>query len=225
MPQVTRTPLAEQAADLLLERIRAGEWPLGAKLPGENTLGPQLGVGRSTVREAIRRLAGQGVLATRQGAGVFVASLDIVEDWSAALRTADINSVIEARIAIEVEAAALAADRCSPAELRAMKRAGGKCAAQRTDLEAHVDADIAFHRAIVSASHNPILVDLFDSFTPRSRQAMIALLRVNEDFGSEADQHTHLSILHAIADRDAQTAAALAREHLLTLKTGGEHPR
>ena len=45
MAQVTRTPLAEQAADLLLERIRAGEWTLGSKLPGENTLGPQLGVG------------------------------------------------------------------------------------------------------------------------------------------------------------------------------------
>ena len=55
MAQVRRTPLAEQAADLLLERIRGGEWALGAKLPGESTLGPQLGVGRSTVREAIRQ--------------------------------------------------------------------------------------------------------------------------------------------------------------------------
>lgn len=114
MAQVRRTPLAEQAADLLLERIRGGEWALGAKLPGESTLGPQLGVGRSTVREAIRRLAGQGVLATRQGAGVFVASLDVLEDWRTSLSTADITSVLEARIAIEVEAAALAAVRRSP---------------------------------------------------------------------------------------------------------------
>src|SRR5690606_34901942 len=148
MAQVIRVPLAEQAADLLLERIRAGEWPLGSKLPGENTLGPQLGVGRSTVREAIRRLAGQGVLTTRQGAGVFVAALDIVEDWSVALQKADINSVIEARIAIEVEAAALAAERRSPAELRAIRRAADERATQRTEIDAHVDADIAFHRAI-----------------------------------------------------------------------------
>ncbi|MGP9502241.1 FadR/GntR family transcriptional regulator [Specibacter sp. AOP5-B1-6] len=220
MAQVRRTPLAEQAADLLLERIRAGEWSLGSKLPGENTLGPQLGVGRSTVREAIRRLAGQGVLTTRQGAGVFVASLDIIEDWSTALRQADINSVIEARIAIEVEAAALAAERRSPTELGVMKRAGDQRDAQRTDIEAHVDADIAFHRAIVAAAHNPILVDLFDSFTPRSRQAMIDLLRINGEFGSDTDQHAHLGILDAITDRDGQTAAALAREHLLTLKIG-----
>lgn len=218
MAQVTRTPLAEQAADLLLERIRAGEWPLGSKLPGENTLGPQLGVGRSTVREAIRRLAGQGVLATRQGAGVFVAALDVVEDWSVVLRQADINAVIEARIAIEVEAAALAAERRSPAELRAIKRASDERDAQRTDIEKHVDADIAFHRAIVKAAHNPLLVDLFDSFTPRSRQAMIELLRINGEFGGDADQHAHVSILDAIADRDGKTAAAAAREHLLTLK-------
>lgn len=220
MAQVTRTPLAEQAADLLLERIRAGEWPLGSKLPGENALGPQLGVGRSTVREAIRRLAGQGVLATRQGAGVFVASLDVVEHWSAVLGRADINSVIEARIAIEVEAAALAAERRSPVELRAIRRSADERDRQRTDIDAHVDADITFHRAIVAAAHNSILLDLFDSFTPRSRQAMIELLRLKGEFGSDADQHAHLSILDAIADRDGQTAASLSREHLRTLKMG-----
>ena len=197
MAQVTRTPLAEQAADLLLARIRAGEWPLGAKIPGENTLGPQLGVGRSTVREAIRRLAGQGVLATRQGSGVFVAALDIVEDWSTSLQRADIDSVIEARIAIEVEAAALAAERRSPADLRAIMRAADERAAQRNRIEAYVDADIAFHRAIIAGAHNSILLDLFDSFTPRSRQAMIDLLRLSgefatDPFGTGADLHLDL---------------------------------
>src|SRR5690242_21276334 len=117
MAQVRRAPLADQAADLLLARVRSGEWHLGAKLPGETTLAPQLGVGRSTVREAIRQLAGRGVLASRQGAGVFVIALDAPEDWDAVLRRADIVSVIEGRIAIETEAAALAAARRTPAEI------------------------------------------------------------------------------------------------------------
>ncbi|ERK61245.1 transcriptional regulator, GntR family, partial [Leifsonia aquatica ATCC 14665] len=117
---VLRAPLADQAADALLERIRAGEWALGQKLPGETTLAPQLGVGRSTVREAIRQLAGRGVLQSRQGAGVFVTALDAPEDWDAVLRRASIVSVIEARIAIESEAAALAAERRTPQELRAL---------------------------------------------------------------------------------------------------------
>ncbi|MBN9629446.1 MAG: winged helix-turn-helix transcriptional regulator, partial [Actinobacteria bacterium] len=56
MTPLRREPLAEQAAEALLDRIRAGEWALGQKLPGETTLAPQLGVGRSTIREAIRQL-------------------------------------------------------------------------------------------------------------------------------------------------------------------------
>lgn len=69
-----------QAAAVLLQRIRSGEWSLGQKLPGESALATQLNVGRSTVREAIRQLAGQGVLDSRQGAGVYLTALDIVEN-------------------------------------------------------------------------------------------------------------------------------------------------
>ncbi|MFC7646208.1 FadR/GntR family transcriptional regulator [Streptosporangium lutulentum] len=98
--------MAAQAADVLLERLRAGEWPLGHKLPGETTLAAQLGVGRSTLREAIRELSGKGILDTRQGSGVFVTALDVPENRDTVLRRASIVSVIEARIAIEAEAAA-----------------------------------------------------------------------------------------------------------------------
>ncbi|MGV7903966.1 FadR/GntR family transcriptional regulator, partial [Mycobacterium kansasii] len=92
-----RTSLADQAADALLARVRSGEWAVGDKLPGETTLAPQLGVGRSTVREAIRRLAGIGVLATRQGAGVFVTRLDAPSGLDVLLDGAAIDAVLEAR--------------------------------------------------------------------------------------------------------------------------------
>lgn len=218
MTQLRREPLAEQAADALLERIRGGEWALGQKLPGETTLAPQLGVGRSTIREAIRHLAGRGVLATRQGSGVFITALDAPEGWDQVIRRANIASVIEARIAIEVEASALAAERRTPAELRAMTRAAAARHARRSGIEEHVDADTALHRSVVIAAHNPILTELFDGLTPRSRQAMIELLRLRGEYGSDEDQRTHTRILEAIADRDAESAAALTRDHLLTLK-------
>ena len=218
MAQVRRAPLADQAADLLLERIRAGEWALGEKLPGETTLAPQLGVGRSTVREAIRQLAGRGVLASRQGAGVFVTALDAREDWDAVLRRAGIVAVIEARIAIEAEAAALAAVRRTPADLRAIRRALADRAASRSEIESHVDADTAFHRTIVAAAHNPVLLDLFDSFTPRLREAMIEMLRIRREFGDDADHDAHVEQVGAIADHDEGAAAACSRAHLLTLR-------
>lgn len=217
MERIERTPLADQAADVLLARIRAGEWNLGAKLPGETTLGPQLGVGRSTVREAIRQLAGRGVVTSRQGAGVFVTALDVPDDRDAVLRRAGIAAVIEARIAIETEAAALAAERRTPAELRSMRRALAGRESSGSGIEEHVDADTAFHRSIVLAAHNPILTDLFDGFTPRSRQAMIEMLRIRGEFGSAADHAAHARLLDAVARGDGGAAAELSRTHLAAL--------
>ena len=234
MEQLQRRPLADQAAEALLRRIRQGEWELGAKLPGETTLAAQLGIGRSTVREAIRQLAGRGVLSSRQGAGVFVIALEVPDDWDAVLRRADIAAVIEARTAIESEAAALAAERRTPADVRAIRRALRDRADRRTILEDHVDADTAFHRSIVAAAHNPILLELFDGFTPRLRQAMIDMLRLRSvgrgaqpdgeshaerrpQFGSDHDHTAHEELAEAVITRDASTAAALSRAHLAAL--------
>jgi DNA-binding FadR family transcriptional regulator len=220
--QVRREPLAHQAAELLLARIRSGEWPLGAKLPGETTLAPQLGVGRSTVREAIRQLAGRGVLQSRQGAGVFVTALDAPDDRDEVLRRAGIVSVIEARIAIEVDAAALAAERRTPSDVRALRHAlDQRAQAGSGGAEQLVDADMELHRRIVAASHNAILADLFDSFVPRQRQAMIEMLRTRAAAActSQDDQDTHADLVEAIVNRDAQAAYQLSRAHLLSLKT------
>ena len=170
------------------------------------------------VREAIRQLAGRGVLASRQGAGVFVTALDAPEDWDAVLRKAGIAAVIEARIAIETEAAALAAVRRTPADLRSIRRALADRGAQRSDIESHVDADTAFHRTIVAASHNPVLLDLFDSFTPRLRESMIEMLRLRREFGDDADHDAHAEQVEAIADRDESAASARSRAHLLALR-------
>jgi DNA-binding FadR family transcriptional regulator len=113
----------------------------------------QLGVGRSSVREAIRELSGKGVLDSRQGSGVFVTALDTTENREAALRRASIVSVIEARIAIEAEAAGLAAQRRIPADLRAVRRAlAGRGRADGPSTDEHVDADMAFHRTVVQGA-------------------------------------------------------------------------
>ncbi len=217
---VQRTSMADQAAEVLLGRIRAEEWALGARLPGETTLAAQLGVGRSTVREAIRQLSGRGVLAARQGAGVFVAALDARDDWDAVLQRADIVSVIEARTAIESEAAALAAERRTATDLRAIRRALKVREQHRADLDEHVDADLAFHRAIVVAAANPILTELFDGFTPRLRQTMVAMLRIRTAFGGVEDHAAHERLADAIRAGDAALAAGLSRKHLASLKDG-----
>jgi DNA-binding FadR family transcriptional regulator len=216
--QVRRHPLAAQAAEVLLARIQAGEWPLGHRLPGETTLAAQLGVGRSTLREAIRELAGKGVLDSRQGAGVFVTALHATEEWDTVLRRATIASVIEARIAIEAEAAALAAQRRTPADLRAIRRTLAAREAHGQPVAEHVDADMAFHRAVLVAAHNDVLTQLFDSFLPRLRLAMIDMLKIRPVPSEPADHAAHERLADAIAARDPAAAAEYSRAHLTTLK-------
>jgi DNA-binding FadR family transcriptional regulator len=216
--QLQRHPLAAQVAEALLGRIRAGEWPLGHRLPGETTLAAQLGVGRSTLREAVRELAGKGVLDSRQGAGVFVTALDVADDWDAVLRRAGVAAVVEARIAIEAEAAGLAAARRTPADVRALRRALAARAPQGRTVEEHVDADMAFHRAVLVAAHNEVLTELFDAFVPRVRAAMVHMLRVRPLSSEEADHAAHAALVEAIARRDVPAAAAASRTHLTQLK-------
>lgn len=218
MVHVQRHPLAAQAAELLLDRIRAGEWRLGHKLPGETTLAAQLGVGRSTLREAIRELAGKGVLESRQGAGVFVTALDVTEDWDTVLRRTDIVTVIEARIAIEAEGAALAARRRTPGDLRAMWRTLADRAEQRESVADLVDADTAFHRTVVLAAHNDILTGMFDAFVPRLRHAMVDMLRIRPLEDEQADHRAHEALLEAIRSKNPAAAATASRVHLTALK-------
>jgi DNA-binding FadR family transcriptional regulator len=218
IPHIERHRLASQTADVLLARIQAGEWPLGHRLPGETTLAIQLGVGRSTLREAIRELAGRGVLESRQGAGVFVTATDPAEDWDVVLRRATIASVIEARIAIEAEAAALAAVRRTPADLRTIRRTLTARGVDGLTVAEHVDADMAFHRAVIAAAHNDVLTQLFDAFLPRLRLAMIDMLKIRPVASRSDDHAAHRELADAIAARDSVAAAAASRTHLNALK-------
>ncbi|MDQ1122444.1 FadR/GntR family transcriptional regulator [Microbacterium trichothecenolyticum] len=215
MTSVRRESLADQAAAVLYARIRDGEWTIGDRLPSETALAPQLDVGRSTVREAIRQLAGRGILTTRQGAGVFVSALS---DRPRAFDRADVAAVLEARSAIEIESAALAAERRTDAQLAGLRHRLGQRAAHRDDVTTHVDTDMALHRSIVEAADSPVLLELFDQFAPRSRAAMLDMLAARGHHGSEADQEAHERIVDAIDARDAASAAALTRSHLVELR-------
>lgn len=165
------SPLVEQAAERLREQIACGAWPVGTKLPGETTLAASLGVGRSTVREALRALAGAGLVQPRQGAGVFVLATEPKEDWATQLRCAAVTDVYEVRMLIEVEAAHLAARRRTDEDVQALREAlAGRRAAGRADNAAFVDADIALHAAVVAAAHNPVLTSLFTQFVPALRR-------------------------------------------------------
>ncbi|MFD7133299.1 FadR/GntR family transcriptional regulator [Streptomyces sp. NPDC059894] len=213
---VRPSPLVEQVVERLRARIADGQWPVGTRLPGETTLAKDLGVGRSTVREALRALAGAGLVRPRQGSGVFVIATEPAEDWPARLRRAAVTDVYEVRAAVEVHAARLAARRRTAEDVAAIEAAlAGRRAAADADDTAFVDADIAFHAAVVAAAHNPVLADLFTEFVPVLREGLVDLLALTglRHHDPSTGDEAHEGLLRAVAEGDADRAAeVLARE-------------
>ncbi|CAG6397458.1 FCD domain-containing protein [Streptomyces cocklensis] len=206
------SPLVEQATEHLREQILGGQWPVGTRLPGETALATSLGVGRSTVREAVRALAEAGLVKSRQGAGVFVISTEPQQDFGARLRRAALAEVYEVRAMLEVQAARLAAHRRTDEDVAVMVAAlAARRLASGGDDAAFVDADIALHAAIVAAARNPVLTDLFAEFAPVLREALVDLvdllaLRAADPATGEA---AHASLVSAIASGEAEEAAGI----------------
>ncbi|WP_405484887.1 FadR/GntR family transcriptional regulator [Streptomyces sp. NBC_00009] len=215
------SPLVEQAAERLREQIASGHWPVGTKLPGETTLARELGVGRSTVREALRALAGAGLVRARQGAGVFVTADRPVEDWPARLRAAAVADVYEVRVLLEVQAARLAARRRTDGDVTAMRSAlAGRRVAAAEGGAAFVDADIALHATVVAAAHNPVLTDLFAEFAPALRQGLVDLLALVDVRAAESDHGdaAHAALVDAVEAGDEDAAEREARQELAVMQ-------
>lgn len=228
---VRPSPLVEQTLQQLRDEITTGGWPVGTKLPGETTLAKQLGVGRSTVREALRSLAGSGMVQARQGAGVFVTATQPVEEWTLRLRRAALADVYEVRMLLEVQAARLAAGRRSDTDIASLRSAlrGRRMAAEGDDA-GFVDADLALHAAVVDAAHNPVLTDLFAQFAPVLRKGLTELMTLaapraeDPNHGDEA----HAGLVEAVERGDADAAARALHQELaatlaqLRIPTAGE---
>ena len=150
----------------LRERILGGEWPVGGRIPTEPQLVAALGVGRNTVREAVRALVHAGVLECRQGSGTYVVSTDELAPVVARRLTVDrMAEVVEVRRAFEVEAARLAALRRTAEDLAALDGAlAAREAAWRGGrVDEFVEADAATTAVCSAAAHNGMLAELYAS--------------------------------------------------------------
>ncbi|MFD0684025.1 FadR/GntR family transcriptional regulator [Actinomadura fibrosa] len=200
-----RASLVDQVIDQLTSEITAGTWPVGGKIPPEPVLAEALGVGRNTVREAVRALTHAGLLDSRQGDGTYVrATSELSSAVRRRLETAELVETLEVRRGLEVEAARLAAARRTAADIEAITAALERRDAAWTlgDHAAFVEADLAFHTAVVEATHNRVLTDLYRDFSAALRASIGAAGTLLE----HADV-PHGPIAAAIEAGDAAAAA------------------
>lgn len=212
MQSLSKSNLADTAVEAIRAEILARRWPIGEKLPNEATLSAMLSVSRGTVREAVRVLAAQGYLETRQGSGTYVLSVADAARPLTMARRAGLRDQFEARLALDAEAARLAAVRQTPAviaHLRVMLAARGNSV--DGDKRDFIAGDLAFHQAVVAASGNSVLTGMYDFFSTLITETIEATL--GEDL-PEPDTAAHAAIVDAIESGDPDAADAAVRRFM-----------
>lgn len=217
-----RVSLVGMVSEDLRRRIVAGDLRVGDKLPSEAELTRHYDVSRTVVREAIATLRYDDMVEARQGAGVFVrhnqpgaGSPFPLPDLA---RISSIIEILELRAAVEMEAAALAATRRSPAQEEAiLERHGDIDALIKAGRPTH-EADMAFHLAIADATNNPRFRDFLELLG--SNAIPRAMLQPDAEAATPKDylvriQQEHRRIAEAISQRDEAAAREAVRVHLI----------
>lgn len=192
---------ADRAYYAIREQIVTLELPPGAVVR-EPELTARLGIGRTPVREALRRLAQERLIDVYPRRGMFVTKVDV----------RDLARLCEVRAALEPEAARLAAERATQADLSEFQLLLREVRARRRrDARALIDLDERVHRAIYHASHNPFLVETLEEYYAHAlRIWMVALTRTN--IGAAVGEHA--GVVEAIVRGDGGRAAELMRAHV-----------
>lgn len=196
--------VVDQVHAAIREQILSGELERGSRLPQE-TIAAELGVSRTPLREALRRLAGEGLVILQPHHGATVADLDF----------GDMSDAWGARLVIEPPAAGLAAERRDAAQIDRMREA---IAAQRVSADsvsASLDANRDFHLALVAASGNPHLHHFAELLWVARISSAIYAAQADEPSVVLRWADEHEAIVAAIEAGRAEAAERLTREHIL----------
>jgi DNA-binding FadR family transcriptional regulator len=204
---IKRHSLAHEVVQRLQKQISLGEYQCGQKLPSEPELMTHFGVGRSTIREAVRILANAGLVRVQQGTGTFVSSsTTISEPLPQRLKRAKAANLNEVRLLLELKIAEKAALYRQKKDIRQMeaflrKRKEKALAGEFAEC---IAADIGFHTSIARASQNDVLADLYTTFADQLRQSFADIYVDTKAFLQT--QAAHESLLQSIIRQEPKQA-------------------
>ncbi|MDQ0066387.1 FadR/GntR family transcriptional regulator [Chryseobacterium lathyri] len=210
--QIQRKTLAQEVAERLIQGITNEEYAVGDKLPIEPELMKIYGVGRSSIREAIKILSIKGVLNVQQGVGTFVISKNIQESLEARINNAEFNEVYEVRSLLDSKIAARAAVHRSEKELKTIKMyldLREKFAEENQALECY-QADINFHISIAEACGNNLLKEIYKIASKHILSTFESSHNNNTD-SFKFSQKIHTDLYSCIENKDPENAAHIAQ--------------
>ena len=211
---------AEEVVARLRDMIQSGQLVSGDRLPPERDLAKLLGVSRPTLRAGIRSLTAVGILQSRQGAGTFVAEAQESPTLdSSALRLLSAlhgftsDEMFEARLALEMSIAGLAAERATSEDMAQLAEEIAGMYASLDKPEQYLVHDMQFHQSVAAASGNRILTALMNMVATILYDYRSKTVRRATDLKQSAEQHH--SIYRAIREHDAEAARQAMRIHLV----------
>ena len=218
---VRRTRASHEIVGQVRGMIAAGHLKTGDRLPPERELAQLFGVGRCTLREAVRALESLGLVDVRAGEGTFLTEIDaaatrghfppeLFSEWSKRLNLFELRAVLEPGLA------SLAARRATPDHLTKMREVLEEQALQVQRGDSGMKDDVIFHRLIAEATGNPALIEIMETLTHVLQETRHASLQRDGRPMRSLKQNT--LILAAIEARNPAVAARRMRSHIQSLK-------
>lgn len=225
MKPIIRTSLSDEITQRIIDLISQRVLKPGERLPSEKELASQFGVGRTTIREALRSLAVLGIVEGRVGEGTFVSStnrryLEKALQWGLLIDRKDVRDLIETRLLLESQTAFWAAQRGTKLNLQEIEGAIKGMEESIHDPESYLRADLQFHISVAQASQNSIFYQLVSMIrgylqawiqrslsrpTPRKTQQR-----------AEISIQEHQTILQAIRSGNAEEARQAMNVHIVS---------
>jgi len=225
-PEFTRVPrasLSDHIVEQMSGLISRGALKAGGRIPSEKELCLRFGVGRTSVREALRSLSAMGLLETRMGEGTFVAqdasrAMERSFQWGLLMNPKTVEDLVETRLMLESHTAYLAASKATPQDLETAQEAIRKMEESVGNPELYLEHDLQFHVTIARATQNSILETLLST----TRGYLHAWIRETLSPGEVAAGRARLSItehkriVRALKNKDAEGARQAMAAHILS---------
>jgi Transcriptional regulators len=220
MGELRKVNTVDAIIEGMMNKIEAGEYNPGERIPSEKVLAKEFNVSRTSLREAFKKLEIMGTITIRQGDGTYLndnsqdSSKDnLVNTWLRSIFTIGDNNLmdyLEAREMIEIQAAKLAAKRATAEDI---EKISSILSAQDTaDPAQHSKIDFEFHQAVVYAAHNTCISKIWDLLSPLIAEQQA---RSNYIAGvTDSAFSTHKLLLEAIAGKKSKSAEKIMAEHL-----------
>lgn len=213
---IKKQRVSDQVFEQIKQQIISGKWVPGDKIPSELELAKIFDVSRVSVREAIHRLIGMGVLYVRRGEGTFVSEI-LPEDYFNTLlpilmvERSNLIEMLEFRSILEVESVKLACRRANNEDIDRLQKTISNMRKNRGDNIKFAAEDLNFHLALAIATHNEVIVKVNAIIRDMLKTAMEKVVELT---GFDKGIYYHEKILDALKNRDEDAAAKLMREHI-----------